>query len=212
MNESPSRSPAPSPSAMGTASSPEFGQPGLPIIGHDCWNRIGIAGDRSCPELQTHIHCRNCPVFASAARDFFGRSAPTGYLTEWTQWLAGSTDLACGEADHDVIQGDRDLISVLIFRLGKEWLAFRTQAVAEVTAPRPVHRIPHRSSSILIGLVNLRGQLQLQVSLHGLLGVVNPAGSPTPSPSSSPGPVRETESGAESGSIGTPVSRLVVLR
>ena len=29
----------------------------------DCWNRIGISGDRSCPELVQHVLCRNCPVF-----------------------------------------------------------------------------------------------------------------------------------------------------
>ena len=141
----------------------------------DCWNRIGTSGDRSCPELQTHIHCRNCPVFASAARTFFDRPAPDGYLAEWTQWLAGSTAAGDGEAGESAVPGDQDRdresISVLIFRLGQEWLAFRTQTVAEVTLPRPVHRIPHRSNEILIGLVNLRGQLQLCVSLHGLLGV-----------------------------------------
>ena len=40
----------------------------------------------------------------------------------------------------------RSRSGVLIFRLGDEWLAFRTRAVAEVTTPRPVHRIPHRSN------------------------------------------------------------------
>ena len=64
-----------------------------------------------------------------------------------------------------------DSVSVLIFRLGEEWLAFRTQTVAEVTLPRPVHRIPHRSNSILVGIVNLQGQVQLCVSLHSLLSV-----------------------------------------
>ena len=32
----------------------------------DCWNRIGVSGDRSCPELQAHLHCRNCSVSSSA--------------------------------------------------------------------------------------------------------------------------------------------------
>ena len=47
---------------------------------------------------------------------------------------------------------DGEAVSVLIFRLGEEWLAFRTQTVAEVTMPRPVHRIPHRSNQVLVGL------------------------------------------------------------
>ncbi len=33
----------------------------------DCWNRIGVRGDGSCPELKRHIHCRNCPVYSAAA-------------------------------------------------------------------------------------------------------------------------------------------------
>ena len=32
-----------------------------------CWRRIGVAGDRTCPELAQHVHCRNCPVYAGAA-------------------------------------------------------------------------------------------------------------------------------------------------
>jgi len=33
-----------------------------------CWRRIGVSGDRSCPELAQHVHCRNCPVYAGAAQ------------------------------------------------------------------------------------------------------------------------------------------------
>jgi chemotaxis-related protein WspD len=126
----------------------------------DCWNHIGIAGDRSCPELTSHIHCRNCPVFSAAAKGFFDRPAPSGYLAEWTRLLAAP-----------VIAEERDHISVLIFRLGPEWLALRTRAIVEVTTARQVHRIPHRSNQILTGMVNLRGQLQLIFSMHGLIGV-----------------------------------------
>jgi chemotaxis-related protein WspD len=147
------------------------GPPSTPGGSHDCWNRIGVSGDRSCPELEAHIHCRNCPVVAAAARAFFDRPAPEGYLAEWTAWLA--TAPAPGEApEDDASSATRgEVVSLLIFRLRSEWLAVATRAVAEVTTPRPVHRIPHRSNEVLTGLVNLRGQLQLCVSLHGLLGV-----------------------------------------
>ena len=30
----------------------------------DCWNRIGVHGDKSCPLLDEHVHCRNCAVYA----------------------------------------------------------------------------------------------------------------------------------------------------
>ncbi len=68
----------------------------------------------------------------------------------------------------------------MIFRLGAEWLAFRTRTVAEVTTPRPVHRVPHRSNRVFAGLVNLQGRAELCVSLHGLLGVDAPWSSSPP--------------------------------
>ena len=143
----------------------------------DCWNHIGVSGDRSCPELNSHIHCRNCPVFAAAARTFFDRPG--------SRRISGGLVSLAGRASRFHHARDGDLprrrshishrqgaaVSVLIFRLGEEWLAFRTQAIAEVTLPRPVHRVPHRSNAILVGIVNLQGQVQLCVSLHGLLSV-----------------------------------------
>jgi chemotaxis-related protein WspD len=112
--------------------------------------------------------------------------------------------------------GNRDIISVLIFRLGQEWLGFNTQTVDEVTLPRPVHTIPHRTSATLLGLVNLRGALQLCISLHGLLGVeLSTVLSPDPEthPSSL---THRPEPSAELGSLAglrlSPGLYLVVLR
>lgn len=144
----------------------------------DCWNSIGVGGDRSCPELKTHVHCRNCPVYASAARAFFDRPAPAGYLDEWTHWLSDGCECDDEEAlaaSRDE-QGRRNDVGALIFRLGPEWLAFRTRAVVEAAHVRPIHRVPHRSNAVLRGLVNLRGQLQLCFSMRGLLGVPEPKG------------------------------------
>ena len=36
---------------------------------------------------------------------------------------------------------------------------------------RRAHRIPHRAGPVLAGLVNIRGQLLLLVSMHGLLHI-----------------------------------------
>lgn len=126
----------------------------------ECWRRIGVAGDRSCPELQTVIHCRNCPVLAEAARTFFDREAPAGYLEAWSRILE-EPDVAVAT----------DATSVLVFRVGREWLALPTASLVEITPLRPLHRVPHRTAGVLSGLVNIRGQLQLCVSLHGLIGL-----------------------------------------
>jgi chemotaxis-related protein WspD len=94
------------------------------------------------------------------ARGFFDREAPNDYLAEWSRRLALPEE-----------RRDRDLLSLLIFRLGREMLALETAALVEVTHPQPVHVIPHRSTEVLLGLVNIRGQLRICVSAHGLLGV-----------------------------------------
>ena len=59
----------------------------LPVL-NDCWNRIGVKGDASCPELANVVHCHNCPVFAAAGQQLFQRAAPPECVEEWTQALA----------------------------------------------------------------------------------------------------------------------------
>jgi chemotaxis-related protein WspD len=130
-----------------------------------CWSRIGVSGDHSCPELVAAIHCRNCPVFADAARAFLDRPAPEGYLGDWTR-LLDADGREGADAGHD-----REGTGVVLFRLGAEWLALPARFVVEVTSVRPVHRIPHRTNAVVAGLANLHGHLHLCASLHDLLDV-----------------------------------------
>jgi chemotaxis-related protein WspD len=144
----------------------------LPVAAaaRDCWNSIGVRGDRSCPELIEFVHCQNCPVFAAAGRRFLDAPSPDGYLDEWTDRLAAHADeLSC------------DLISVLVFRLADEWLALPIHTLVEVTPPRPVHRVPYRAG-LLAGLVNIRGELHLCIHLAKLLGIAENSLSSVPEP------------------------------
>lgn len=128
-----------------------------------CWNQVGVLGDRSCPRLAEAGHCRNCSVFSEAGQRLFDREAPPEYLEEWTRQLAGGDGLAVTEAT-----------SLLVFRVGPEWLGIEARNVVEVIPPRPIHRVPHRSDRLLLGLANVRGELQLCISLHELLGIDAP--------------------------------------
>ncbi|HLJ95070.1 MAG TPA: chemotaxis protein CheW [Gemmataceae bacterium] len=125
----------------------------------DCWNHIGVWGDHSCPELNQVVHCHNCPVFATASRRFLDAPPPDGYLEEWTERLIAPIE-----------ETSNDRQSILIFRLGEEWLALRVQVLLEVTTLRPVRCIPHRAG-LLAGLVNIRGELHLCLHLTQLLGI-----------------------------------------
>jgi len=127
----------------------------------DCWRRIGVTGDRTCPQLATHIHCRNCPVYARAAVALLDTLAadPGAGTGEY-----GIESAATNSADR--LEGE----SCVIFRVGDEWLALPTAVLGEVTAPVPVHSLPHRRHAALIGVAAVRGALLTCISLALLFG------------------------------------------
>ena len=97
----------------------------------ECWNRLGVKGDRTCPQLAEAVHCRNCPVFAEAGQQLFNREPPPEYLEEWTRELA-----------QDKAPPPTDTLSVIVFRIADEWLALDVRAMVEVVEQRTLHRIP----------------------------------------------------------------------
>ena len=62
-------------------------------------------------------------------------------------------------------------VGVLAIRLGERWLAVPADRVAEVMERRPVTPVPHRMGEIVEGMVNLRGELLMVVSLEAVLGL-----------------------------------------
>ncbi|HSW14088.1 MAG TPA: chemotaxis protein CheW [Solimonas sp.] len=131
-------------------------QPGF----DDCWNRIGVRGDASCPELKKHVHCRNCPVYSAAATQLLDIGLPPDYLDRWTRHVA---------QDKQVIEAHTH--SVIVFRVEAEWLALPTVVFSEIASLRRIHSIPHRRNGIVLGLANIRGELLACVSLEQILGL-----------------------------------------
>jgi chemotaxis-related protein WspD len=125
-----------------------------------CWNTIGVRGDRSCPELNVHVHCRNCPIYSSGAASLLDRPAPTELTVERTRHFAQPKAI-----------DERDTRSAVVFRIGPEWFALPTPVVTEVAEPRVIHSVPHRRAGIVLGVANVRGELLVCVSLSRLLGL-----------------------------------------
>jgi chemotaxis-related protein WspD len=126
----------------------------------DCWSRIGVSGDGTCPELDKFFHCRNCPVYSAAAMRLLDRELPQDYRRQWTQ--------------HFALQQKRPAPankSAVVFRIGPEWFALPTGIFREIAERRPIHSLPHRQQGIVLGLVNVRGELLTCVSLGRLLGL-----------------------------------------
>ena len=132
-----------------------------------CWNTIGVwgtTGAERCPRLDDAIHCRNCEVFVAAGRDLLNREFPPGYIDEWTDIVAQKPETK-----------DSQSVSVVIFRLGREWLALPSKLFKEIVATRTIHKIPHRSDDVLLGVANLHGQLRLCFSLKAFIGIPDSA-------------------------------------
>ncbi len=122
----------------------------------DCWNTIGIWGSEApqCPELNKLTHCHNCSVYSNAGRLLLDRETDSIYIEEWT------SNLKKPRANDDHNQQ-----SALVFRIGNEWFALPSNIVREITQCDKHHSLPHRKNQILRGLVNVRGELLLSVSL-----------------------------------------------
>lgn len=131
----------------------------------DCWNRIGIYGDKSCPVLPEHIHCRNCSVYSAAATRLLDRYS---FEQEHVEQYATRVD-------------ERKVAtrSLMIFRLGDEWLGLVTRCLDEVAPMQPIHSLPHQRSRALQGVANVRGALVPCLSLIELLGLDPTLAGPT---------------------------------
>ncbi|MCO4860835.1 chemotaxis protein CheW [Cupriavidus sp. WGlv3] len=129
----------------------------------DCWRRIGVRGDGSCPALAEHAHCRNCPTYAQAAAMLLDAQQ----LDQALQELPDAADDSGNDSSDDHAQ-DASALACLVFRIGDEWLALPTTALGEVTAPCPVHSLPHRRDAAVLGLAAVRGNLLACLSLAHL--------------------------------------------
>lgn len=134
-----------------------------------CWETIGVIsrGRGTCPELKRFTHCRNCPVFTQAGRALLERDLPPGYQEEAAQALAVEKTEEPPGAE-----------SLVIFRIEREWLALPTRLLAEVVDPEKFHSLPHRKNPVLLGVVNVHGDIQLCVSLRALLDIEEAPGAP----------------------------------
>jgi chemotaxis-related protein WspD len=137
--------------------------PQMTILGERlCWREEGVLGDRSCPRLPAVVHCRNCSEYSRIGRLLFEREAPPDLARETAETLASPEQEAAGES-----------LSLFVFRLGTELFALKTTLLQEVTAPLPVHRVPFRSGTVFLGLVNVNGELLPCVSAAAALGLEN---------------------------------------
>ena len=123
-----------------------------------CWREIGISGDRSCVELTTLIHCRNCSAYTRTARQVFDRPLP-----ERDESIGGSshsafTDLHLRDRssnpssdrfsnqfsdleDGRSLDDEMGRNAIAIFRLEQEWFALPATMFHSIVSWRQVRQI-----------------------------------------------------------------------
>jgi chemotaxis-related protein WspD len=120
-----------------------------------CWKRIGVYGSKDCPELSAHAHCHNCPVFSRNAALLLDRAMPggdeDGLSTPCPPPSRGTGPVVDG------LSPWRGMVCPAHPLAGRD------------RGPRPVHSLPHRRNPALLGLVNVRGELVICVSLARLV-------------------------------------------
>ena len=128
----------------------------------NCWNTIGVWGNAvpRCPKLEEFIHCQNCDIFHAASLKAYERAIPDDYRQEWTEVLA---------SDKEAVVTDTK--TVIVFRIGDEWVAISTGLCKEISRVMKIHRLPHNKSQILKGVVNNGGEIRICFSLGNLLGI-----------------------------------------
>ena len=104
------------------------------------------------------------PSHHTAVSQLLDREVSEDDLREWTAQVAAAKSVA-----------ELGTKSVVIFRLGAELLALPTGLFQEVGEQCTLRSLPHHRGGILSGIVNVRGELLLCVSLEALLGLETPA-------------------------------------
>ncbi|WP_234300936.1 chemotaxis protein CheW [Sphaerospermopsis aphanizomenoides] len=140
-------------------------------IFNDCWNKIGVKGDRSCSELAAVIHCYECPVYAAVGDSLLEREPSADYLENWIEILEAPSENPAFVANNTRIIHTNEQISMIIFRIGQERLGLPVKMLQEITTPGVIQPLPHRSNELFLGLVNIRGETLLCAALSHLLQI-----------------------------------------
>jgi chemotaxis-related protein WspD len=123
-----------------------------------CWMEVGVFGSGECELLREYSHCRHCSEYSLKSRAIFDRKIPEDFKEEWTKYF--------NQARHKDVE---EKLSLVVFKVGNEWFALKTDFFKEAVEYKVIHRIPSRTNKYFLGIANIHGELVMCVSLAGLL-------------------------------------------
>lgn len=127
----------------------------------NCWYEIGDWGTGICPELDKVGRCKYCSVYINSGRKLFDRIVSDELVDEWTEIVSKPKE-----------KKEEKTVSVVIFRIGTEWLAINTHAFKEVIEKKFIHTIPYRTNKFFKGICNVNGELLLCFSIPDIFGLI----------------------------------------
>lgn len=126
---------------------------------HKCWQTIGVNGLGTCPLLDQYDHCKFCVHFIAAGRELLNRSVTSELLQEYSEIYS-----------HEKKESYAKHISVMIFRIGEEWLALETKFFSRAAEYKEPLRVPYRTNSTFSGIAAVSGELLLAMNLSTFFG------------------------------------------
>jgi chemotaxis-related protein WspD len=140
-------------------------------------------------------------VQRAVAAELLSHPLPGDYAADWTEHVS-----------RPVEKVDRDTASAVIFRVGTEWLALPAASIQEISNLKPVHRVPHRTSGVLLGVANVRGELLICVSLARVFGVEADGETAPASAAAAAAAARAAANTPDHDKVHVPRKRLLVIR
>ncbi len=125
-----------------------------------CWKVTGVSGSGVCDKLDIYSHCRLCPVYSEKGRSLFNRESSEELIELWTKEISKPKQIE-----------KTNTLSVVIFRIKKEWFALSTAYFKEAVNDRTIHTVPDRSNDIFLGIANISGELLLCLNSYRIFGV-----------------------------------------
>lgn len=114
--------------------------------------------------MDTPKDIENSKTFVKlSAIELLQRPPTEKYINEWTELLK--------KEKGKVRITDEQGTAILIFRLKNELLALPSVVFSEVIAARTIHHVPYRSNNIILGVVNIKGQMRLCVAMDNFLQI-----------------------------------------
>jgi len=95
------------------------------------------------------------------ADQLLSRTPDQDYIREWTGIVQNEKKAKKSDKDY----------SLLLFRIHNEWFGLSTSIFNQVCERKAIHSIPFRKNPLILGLVNIGGQIRVCVAMDKVLSI-----------------------------------------